>query len=188
MSLEQDKPEVLSSRAAAFSIANLLNDDSKKLSQETEFGSTRNQVVLDQPVSSKRFSRTSVYQARQFISTSAQQAFQTPQEKRARQDSYTIRNLLEHAQATINDHEDLSTTRQHHTNINTTERQNPLNQLSNCYDFVRNFDFLRNNLIHKDVPRMPLAPREIQVALQQSELWWKFYSCGTEMVITRTGR
>lgn len=30
--------------------------------------------------------------------------------------------------------------------------------------------------------------REVQVAMQQSDLWWKFYACGTEMVITRTGR
>lgn len=191
MSLEQDKSEVLSSRAAAFSIANLLNDDSKKLSQDSEFNSTRNQVtLLDQPGSNKRYSRTSMYQQRDFLTS--QQTYQTPkafiQEKRDKQDGYTIRNLLENAQAKIDDHEDFSATRQHQTNINTPEREKPLNQLSNCYDFVRNFDFLRSNLIYKDVPRMPLGPREIQVALQQSDLWWKFYSCGTEMVITRTGR
>ncbi|XP_031570227.1 T-box transcription factor tbx-9-like [Actinia tenebrosa] len=186
MSLEQDRSEVLSSRAAAFSIANLLNDDSKKLSSETQFHSTRNQVNLDQPASSKRYARTSLYQQKDFISS--QQSYQPfSQEKRGKQDSYAIRNLLENAQAKINEHEDFSTTR-HHTNINTPERENPLHQLTNCYDFVRNFDFLRSDLIYKDIPRMPLGPREIQVALQQSELWWKFYSCGTEMVITRTGR
>lgn len=51
----------------------------------------------------------------------------------------------------------------------------------NCFDFVRGFDFTSSNLVM--LPR-----REIQVALQQSDLWWKFYACGTEMVITRTGR
>lgn len=168
-----------------------MNDDSKKLSQDSEFNSTRNQVtLLDQPASNKRYSRTSMYQQRDFLTS--QQTYQTPkafiQEKRDKQDGYTIRNLLENAQAKIDDHEDFSATRQHQTNINTPEREKPLNQLSNCYDFVRNFDFLRSNLIYKDVPRMPLGPREIQVALQQSDLWWKFYSCGTEMVITRTGR
>lgn len=52
--------------------------------------------------------------------------------------------------------------------------------LPTCFNTMRNFD------LSSSLPKV--AMREIQVALQQSDLWWKFYSCGTEMVITRTGR
>jgi hypothetical protein len=185
----QERTEVLSSRAAAFSIANLLNDDSKKLSETSELHTTRSPAFLAQEAPTKHYTRTSLHQQRnRFISQETQQ---TPKvlvhEKKVKQDGYTIRNILENAQAKITEQEELITACQR-SNINTLERDNQLPQLSNCFDLVRNLDFMRSNLFFKDVPMMPHAQREIQVALQQSDLWWKFYSCGTEMVITRTGR
>lgn len=62
-----------------------------------------------------------------------------------------------------------------------TTQSEPPQFLPSCFNTVRNYELTSNNLA-----RFPM--REVQVALQQSDLWWKFYSCGTEMVITRTGR
>lgn len=64
----------------------------------------------------------------------------------------------------------------------------PLQQFAACCDLVRNLDMLKSNAVHKADTRFLNVQSEIQVALQHSELWWKFYACGTEMVITRTGR
>lgn len=112
--------EVMSSKAAAFSIANLLNTGNVENSQQ-------------------------------------------PEQQKSTLTGYTIRNLL-----------------------HTQPDPRPLtpctaSTYTNSFDFVRSFDFTSSSL-----PRLPT--REIQVALQQSDLWWKFYTCGTEMVITRTGR
>lgn len=65
----------------------------------------------------------------------------------------------------------------------------PLQQFAACCDLVRNLDSLKNTASYSQ-PQMRVmeVQREVQVAMQQSDLWWKFYACGTEMVITRTGR
>ena len=65
----------------------------------------------------------------------------------------------------------------------------PLQQFAACCDLVRNLDSLKNTASYSP-PQMRVmeVQHEVQVAMQQSDLWWKFYACGTEMVITRTGR
>ena len=114
--------EMMSSKAAAFSIANLLNNDTK----------------LDEQSSS-------------------------PDPVQQKRNGYAITSLLQNA-----------------TQSNEPKIPQFTSTLPTCFNMMRNFDFSAS------LPK--IAMREVQVALQQSDLWWKFYSCGTEMVITRTGR
>lgn len=72
--------------------------------------------------------------------------------------------------------------------LSASQSMDPLQQFAACCDLVRNLDMLKSNAVRKADTRFLNVQSEIQVALQHSELWWKFYACGTEMVITRTGR
>ncbi|KAK2567137.1 T-box transcription factor TBX5-A [Acropora cervicornis] len=177
MSLQRDESENLSPKAAAFSIASLLTKDihqnhsgaksselNSTLTEPKDGGKCRNGKTEDQSSPKSKFCALSKESC----------------------EHYSIQNILN------NDHSRGNKCAEGVTNSGIVRRGSlfdPLQQFAACCDLVSNLDSLENSSSFFS-PHTPLmdTQREVQVAMQQSDLWWKFYACGTEMVITRTGR
>lgn len=177
MSLQRDESENLSPKAAAFSIASLLTKDihqnhsgaksselNSTLTEPKDGGKCWNGKTEDQSSPKSKFCALSKESC----------------------EHYSIQNILN------NDHSRGNKCAEGVTNSGIVRRGSlfdPLQQFAACCDLVSNLDSLENSSSFFS-PHTTLmdTQREVQVAMQQSDLWWKFYACGTEMVITRTGR
>ena len=176
MSLQADESDNLSPKAAAFSIASLLTKDLNENSN-TDKASELKPPLMDH----KEKGNCRNYRQNDRTEHKAKLcAF-----SRETCEDYSIQNILnaEHSRG------DKSADGIKHGTGRSSSIVDPLQQFAACCDLVRNLDSLKNSSSHCP-PQMNLldVQREVQVAMQQSDLWWKFYACGTEMVITRTGR
>ena len=177
MSLHGEETENLSPKAAAFSIASLLT---KSLNENSSTGKTSelNPPLMDHI--ERRRSRNGC----QGNGLTAPKAKICPLSRETCED-YSIQNILntEHSRG------DKCADRIKREAGRSGSICDPLQQFAACCDLVRNLDSLKNSSAYCP-PQVRLldVQREVQVAMQQSDLWWKFYACGTEMVITRTGR
>lgn len=176
MSLHGDDTENLSPKAAAFSIASLLTKDLHENSNT---------------VKARQLSPSSAnHKEKGKHRTGCQEDISAPMTKLSAVskevcEDYSIQNILnaEHSRG------DKCADGIKRGVERSGSILDPLQKFSACCDLVSNLDSLKNSSSFC-VPQMRLldVQREVQVAMQQSDLWWKFYACGTEMVITRTGR
>ena len=177
MSLQGDDSENLSPKAAAFSIASLLTKDIHQNPGGAK-SSELNSTLTDPKERGKCWNRKSEDQS-------------SPKSKfcefsKESSEHYSIQNILN------NDHSRGDKCAEGVASLGVVRRGSlfdPLQQFAACCDLVSNLDSLKNSSSFCS-PHTTLmdTQREVQVAMQQSDLWWKFYACGTEMVITRTGR
>lgn len=178
MSLQGDENENLSPKAAAFSIASLLTKDLNENSStgETNTGETSE---LKPPLMDHKKEKGNRWNGCQ----NDRSAYKTIVKEVG--EEYSIQNILnaEHSRG------DKCADGIKRGTGRTSAIFDPLQQFAACCDLVRNLDSLKSTSSYCP-PQLRLldVQREVQVAMQQSELWWKFYACGTEMVITRTGR
>ncbi|CAH3169049.1 unnamed protein product [Porites lobata] len=177
MSQRAEDSENLSPKAAAFSIASLLTKD---LQGNSNASKTRE---MNPPLT--------VYTERENCWTgnkndlSAHKAMSCAPTKEECE-SYSIQSILNGEYPRGDKYADGNVKREMEKNGSNSD---PLHQLAACCDLVRTIDTLKDptSLLSPQM-RILDVQREVQVAMQQSDLWWKFYACGTEMVITRTGR
>lgn len=176
MSLQGDENENLSPKAAAFSIASLLTKDFN------ENSNTRKTSQLNPPLMG--------YKEKGNWWNGCQND-RLPQKaklcalSRNVYEDHSIQNILNGEQTRGEECGDSK----RRGLARSTSSLDPLQQFAACCDLVRNLDCLKNTVscCPQQMSVMEVQ-REVQVAMQQSDLWWKFYACGTEMVITRTGR
>lgn len=177
MSQRAEDSENLSPKAAAFSIASLLTKD---LQGNSNASKTRE---MNLPLT--------VYTERENCWTghkndlSAHKAMSCAPTKEECE-GYSIQSILNGEYPRGDEYADGNVKREMEKN---GSNSGPLHQLAACCDLVRTIDTLKDptSLLSPQM-RILDVQREVQVAMQQSDLWWKFYACGTEMVITRTGR
>lgn len=176
MSLPADETENLSPKAAAFSIASLLTKDFNENSG-TGKTSELNPPLMDHKEKGNWWNDCQ--------SDRSLQKTKSCTISRDANEGHSIQNILNSEQRRGEKCGDVKRRGMGRS----TSVLDPLQQFAACCDLVRNLDTLKNTASHCP-PQMRVmdVQREVQVAMQQSELWWKFYACGTEMVITRTGR
>ena len=176
MSLQGEETENLSPKAAAFSIDSLLTKD---LNENSNTGKTSelNPPLMDHG------ERRKCWNGCQENGSTSKIKFCAPSREAC--EDYSIQNILntEHSRG------DKCADGIKREAGRSGSICDPLQQFAACCDLVRNLDSLKNSSAYC-TPQVRLldVQREVQVAMQQSDLWWKFYACGTEMVITRTGR
>ena len=172
--------ENLSPKAAAFSIENLLG--SVAAQQTAMQNSTKILTAINSSCSLSKNAnaeRRTVSKIRTPRPTYSQTTHDT---------NYSVRNLLDRNPAKAIQAKKAFTERECSEMKRPPSFPNPLQQFAACCDLVRNFNDTEERHIYETRSRLMETRQEMQVALQHSDLWWKFYSCGTEMVITRTGR
>ena len=174
MDYQEEQSENMSPKAAAFSIASLLTKDEKENSNTSQAISLHPLVVDHE----RRGDGTPGWKSNQEMYKG---------ERRSNGEEYSIENILGKS-ADSYDGKKKDVAARNAAGRRTT-LLDPLQQFAACCDFVRNLDSFKGSASYS-TPQMTLldVQREVQVAMQQSDLWWKFYACGTEMVITRTGR
>lgn len=176
MSVPADENDNLSPKAAAFSIASLLTKDFNENSN-TRKTSELNPPSMDHKEKGNWWNgcqNDRLAQKKNFCALS-----------RDVYEGHSIQNILNGEQTRSEKCGD----GKRRGLARSTSILDPLQQFAACCDLVRNLDSLKNTASYSP-PQMRVmeVQREVQVAMQQSDLWWKFYACGTEMVITRTGR
>lgn len=177
MSAQGDENENLSPKAAAFSIASLLTKDFN------ENSNTRKTSELNPPLMDHKEKGNWWNGCRQHDRLAQKTKVCTLSREVC--EDHSIQNILNGDQTRGDKYGDGKM----RGSGRTTSILDPLQQFAACCDLVRNIDSLKNTASYSP-PQMRImeVQREVQVAMQQSDLWWKFYACGTEMVITRTGR
>ncbi|KAL9989550.1 hypothetical protein ACROYT_G004112 [Oculina patagonica] len=175
MSLQGDENDNLSPKAAAFSIASLLTKDFNENSN-TRKTSELNPPLMDHKEKGNWWNgcqNDRLAQKAKFCALSRNVC-----------EDHSIQNILNSEQTQSEKCGD-----DKRRGLARSTSLDPLQQFAACCDLVRNLDCLKNTASYcPPQMRVTEVQREVQVAMQQSDLWWKFYACGTEMVITRTGR
>ena len=176
MNQQADDNENLSPKAAAFSIASLLTKDLHENSI-TSKTSEHNPPLMDHKEKANRWNG-----CQNDLPTHKAKLCVLPREVC---EDYSVQNIL-NAEYPRGDKCADGIKRE---TGKSSSNFDPLQQFASCCDLVRNLDSLNSpSSLFPPQIRLLDAQREVQVAMQQSDLWWKFYACGTEMVITRTGR
>ena len=177
MSCRVAQTEYLSPKAAAFSIENLLANSSKNASEGTAKVSTTLKSSLNTSYSNNVERRTAPN-----IKTPC---FPSWMNLDSSEENYTngISDDANQGKKTF--------AKQDCSNLRMDPNAIPgsFQQFALCCNLVNrlgSLDERHSSFKTQSVIRDP--QQGIQVALQHSDLWWKFYACGTEMVITRTGR
>ncbi|XP_058958184.1 T-box transcription factor TBX20 [Pocillopora verrucosa] len=176
MSLSTSDSENLSPKAAAFSIASLLTKTFD------ENSSTRKTSELNPPLIDLKEKGNWWKDCQR---DKPAQKTKSPSFLRLASEDHSIKNILNNEQPLTEKYGEIKRSGiRRNTSI-----LDPLQQFAACCDLVRNLDTFKNTSSYCPPQRRVMElHREVQVAMQQSDLWWKFYACGTEMVITRTGR
>ena len=176
MSLSTSDTENLSPKAAAFSIASLLTKTFD------ENSSTRKTSELNPPLMDLKEKGNWWKDCQR---DKPPQKTKSPSFLRLASEDHSIKNILNNEQPLTEKYGEIKRSGLRRN----TSILDPLQQFAACCDLVRNLDTFKNTSSYCPPQRRVMElHREVQVAMQQSDLWWKFYACGTEMVITRTGR
>lgn len=172
MSCRVGQGENLSPKAAAFSIENLLGNSS----------TVQNSAEGDHKIStSSDLLRGSSYNTNDERRTASK--IKVPRPIHSLNDTnYLVQNFTERTPTNAIQGKDC------HNTKTTPSIPSSLQQFAVCCDLVRGVNDMDERPSLKMQSAVSNTRQEIRVALQHSDLWWKFYACGTEMVITRTGR